>query len=338
MTGGIGGLDPRQGLPPASQEAQRPAAQPVARPGALPLADGDVVEGRVMAKNEDGTYLVRVLGRELQARSTMDLVPGQAFRAQWQSGEIPLLKLISAAGQGLLESLTGRDLALAEALLSRGLPLGQEGLSELKAAWLRLGAGNEKLPALVELWARGLPMTEQNVNVLVGYLCLKDGEVARLWRRFRERLSAKLAGGGSLKESLAAIRNDDGELDGLLSAMALLGSPLAVDSSGEGRPLLRWPFDEGAPARVSVAKDRGLWLMSFDLPLRRGAVEGELHYDGRALAVFLRASPEALTGLKGELGELAAQLKELPLHLQYLGLSALAEERPRLYRGVDFEA
>ena len=339
MTTGIGGLDPRQGLPLGPQETQAKVPQTAARPSSLPLADGDVVEGRVMVKNDDGTYLVRVLGRELLARSTMDLFPGQAFRAQWQNGDVPLLKLLTAAGQGLLQSLSGRDLALAEALLSRGLPLGREALDALRSAWLRLGAAAEKLPALVELWARGLEMTERNVSVVVGYLALSDGEVSRLWKRLRERLSAKLVAGVPLKEALAGIRSDDGELGDLLSAMALLGSPLAVDSDGEARPLLRWPLEEGPPARVSVENGRGLWLMTFDLPLRHmGAVEGELHYDGRALAVFLRASPEGMAPIGEELAGLAAQLKELPLKLQHLGLSVLSEEGPRRYRGVDFEA
>jgi len=340
MTGGVGGLEQRPGLPSELQETQRQtSAQPTGRPTGPALADGDVVEGRVLAKSGDGSYLVRLLGRELQARATMELFPGQAFRAQWQNGAPPLLKLITAGREGLLASLSDRDLALAEALLSRGFPLGREALGRLRTAWVRLGGLREQLPALVELWARGLPLTEHNVSVIASYLALDDGLLTRLWKRFRLRLSERLVSGTALKEALAAVRGGDSELDDLLSALTLLGSPVTVDTDGEARPLLRWPFEEGAPARVAVERSRGLWLLSFDLPLDRlGSVEGELHYDGKALAVFLRASPEGMLPLRLSLKELASRLRELPLALQHLGLTIRSDERPRFYRGVDFEA
>ncbi|MBL3593353.1 MAG: hypothetical protein JMJ93_07560 [Synergistaceae bacterium] len=340
MTGGIGGLSHRPDLPAGLQGTERePQAPQTQRPGGLSLADGEVVEGRVLAKNPDGSLQVRLLGRELQARATMDLFPGQAFRAQWQNGTVPLLKLITAGREGLLSSLTGRNLVLAEALLSRGLPLGKGALDQLRMAWSRLGGAKEQLPALVELWARGQAMTEQNVAVIVSYLALDDDAVSRLWKRFRQRLSDRLAAGQPLKAALAEIRTADPKLNDLLSAMSLLGSPVTVDTDGEPHPLLRWPTEEGVPARVAVEKSGGLWHFFFDLPLQRlGPVEGEFHYDGEALALFLRAEEEGLTELRQVLRDLADDLDALPFALHHLGLSRRGQAKPRLYRGVDFEA
>jgi hypothetical protein len=85
----------------------------------------------------------------------------------------------------------GRDQSVASALLIRGMPVDEESVAELRRQWMKMGAEPAKLGALAELWARGLDMTERNADMLVWYMGLPSEDVARLWKKIRERIRAR---------------------------------------------------------------------------------------------------------------------------------------------------
>ena len=149
------------------------------------MRTGQVVEGSVLGQNQDGTYLVRVdvngVPQELRARATVSLIPGEHFRAVWDSSGadgVPVLRL-SQGELSFLTQIPAKDRELATALLARGLPLSSEVLSAIKDAWRRAG-GQENLSSFIELWARDVPMTLENASLLSQYAAMNGAEATEM--------------------------------------------------------------------------------------------------------------------------------------------------------------
>lgn len=333
---------------PDSQQPRIDADRPL--PGARPLpsiADGAVVNGTVLAAREDGSYLVSVEGRTLLAQANIPLLAGQRFKAVWDaSGDIPVLRL-SEEESALLGKLSSGDRDVAGALLSRGLSLDSRALAMIRAAWAGMGQNPAQLAPLAELWARGLPMTGENVQVLSWYLSLDEKKTAELWKRTRESLRARLSRGEDPRKAIRALLAGGDETADFLRGHSLLSAPArgGVDPS-----LLAGAFlpvgEESAPLRARVSagvSSRGgksLWSVSFDMEGDRlGLVSGSVETDGTSLSVILRAEREnGFEELRRRARHLRRELEGLPLALQNVAV-ARGRRLPRTPgRGLDVTA
>ncbi|MGI6783781.1 MAG: hypothetical protein ACOX5A_06085 [Aminivibrio sp.] len=323
--GGIQGPSVRPGLPEGQPRVDESLRQPGTRlPG---FADGTVVNGRVLEAREEGTYLVRVAGQNLLARANMILIPGQHFRAVWDSsGNIPVLRL-SDAETALLGKLAPGDRELASALISRGLPMNDQALASLRTAWTAMGGLPEQLGPMAELWARGLPLTSGNVQILAWYLNLGDGEVSAIWKKIREDVRRRAGRGENPASVLKELMDGGDDKAAFLKGHGLLSKPSrdGVDPSLLAPALLPAGDGDGAlMARITTGawkrQGKSFWSVSFEVEGDRlGPMSGDVETDGRNLGVVLKAEREDAfeilnsrrRALRRELGDLAAALQGL---------------------------
>lgn len=330
------------GLPQPQQQGQE-----VQRgEGRLPnIPEGTLVKGVVLSAEQDGTYLVRVLGRQLRAMANLPLLPGQHFQAFWEKSQgMPVLRL-TPSDLSLLRSVSSREQPLAQALLARGLPLSEDVLASLRAAWLRLGGGEQLPGPLAELWARGLPLSSDNVQLLLWYMNLQEEQVARNWKRLKENLRRMGREKNLSSLSSKKLAGDDPELQRFVKAHGMLSTP---SREGVDPSLLTpafWPLgdSESSLARVHLKREkrgeRTLWRVNFEMEgVALGALRGHLASDETSLVVALGAEEKkALRVLRSHQKELAADLQELSLSLASLTMFFAEEEAQASYRAIDME-
>lgn len=336
----------------APAQAARPA--PASPPGAIPT--GTVVEGQVLDRNADGSYTVRIEAQggrtalTLSARATLPLIAGEHFRAVWDASAdgIPVLRLY-AEELSLLSRVPASDRELATVLLSRGLSLSDEVLSTIREAWRRMGASPRQLFPLIELWARGAPMTAENVGLLSEYAALDGPAATVLWNRIRRELRERARKGENPVEILRAMKEGEGEIARFLRAHSLL----MRTPQEEINPLLLsapfWPVPEDAQdltARVFVgrarqANGRRYWQVGFGVDgSGLGFIGGTVESDGRACNLNLHAErTETCELLRQQRGSIRRELEGTALPVEYIGISRTAVEglRDQLLsgRGLD---
>ncbi len=293
----------------------------------------------------EDAYRIHVAGRFLTAHSTVSLSVGQRFRAVWDaSGSVPLLRL-QESELAILGRVAPQDRELAEALLSRGLPLSKDVLGSLRGAWLRLGGGSsDRLGSMVELWARQLPLSEENMRVLTWYAGLGDQEVRSYWRRLREQLrKPENAMGKSILERMG----NDEELRQFATATGLLATPAREGVDPALLAPVRWPLDEDEPlpakvsAHVEETRHGKIYRVAFEMEGEAlGTVGGEVTSDGVQLAVNLRPEEPMMAALlRRRLPELEAMLSEGALRLVRAGVAGpRTAKMPHRLRRVDLEA
>ena len=343
------------------------AAQGVAPGGlrpALPgIRSGTLVEGQVLSRNADGNYTVRINpqggqpAQTLLARATVDLIVGEHFRAVWDSSggdKIPVLRL-SESELSFLSKLPLADRELANALLSHGLPLSDEVLLSVREAWRRMGSNPEQLGSLLELWARDLPMTPANVQVLSWYMGLNGDAANSVWTRIRKEMRERTRKGESPLDILRDLKENkekNPEIANFLEGHSLLlRAPREdVDPSLMSAPL--WPGEDMAHilARVFVGRvreqnggrnNRGYWQMGFAVEgSRLGFVGGNVESDGRSYNLNLCAEQLATCELlKHKRHAIRKELEGIPLILQFIGVSQTLSEGLRRQllsgRGLD---
>jgi len=342
--GGISGPSVRPGLP-EGQPQPRVDGSPRQPGNQLPrIADGTVVNGLVLEAREEGSYLVRVAGQALLARANLPLLPGQHFRAVWDaSGDIPVLRL-SDAEAALLGKLPAGDREVASALLSRGLPLDSRALASLRSAWSGMGGQPSQLAPLAELWARGIPLTAGNVQVLAWYFTLGEKEAASLWKKVRDEIRSRAARGENPLAILKEMTGGDDERAAFLRGHALLSRPSreGIDPSLLAPALLPAGDGEGTlTARITTGawkrQGKSFWSISFEMEGDHiGPVGGDVESDGKNLGVTLKAErSEAFEVLRLRRHLLRRQLADLPLALQHLAV-ARGRRVPRIPgRGLD---
>ncbi len=340
--GNVTGPQIRPGLPDAQQSRVDGGAQPSKTLPSIP--NGSTVSGLVLEAREGGAYLVRVAGQTLLAQANLSLLPGQHFRAIWDSsGEIPVLRL-SDAEQALLGKLSAGDRDVAFALLSRGLSLDSNALSAIRSAWTGMGQDPAQLAPLAELWARGLPLTSANVQVLSWYLALNEQQTSALWKKTRDELRERLSRGENPREALRGLLGKSDDI-----AAFLRGHGMLSRSSREGvdPSLLAGAFlpvgDDEQPLHARIATnafkrgERAFWSVSFEMEGDRlGTVTGDVETDGRSLGIVLKAEREdAFEAIRRRRSLLRRQLEDLPLMVQNIAV-AQGRRVPRVPgRGLD---
>jgi hypothetical protein len=248
----------------------------------------------------------------------------------------------------MLARFSGRDQQVASALFSRGMPVDEESVAELRRQWLARGGDPAKLGAMAELWARGAELTEANVMLLAWYMALTPEETARIWKKIRARLRGKKT--SSPKELLTALKNGgDAEVARFLASHAIAGRKAreGIDPAALLAPAW-WPMNQdGETKRARVAfsgehhGERRVWRCAFGFDGDSlGPVNGDVVSNGTSVSINIRLETERSAEIvRAGLDELRGELAEIPLHIQYLGANVTprdettADER----RGLDME-
>lgn len=342
--GGVSGPSIRPGLP-ESQPQPRVEGETQQTGTSFPrIPNGTMVNGLVLEARDGGAYLVRVAGQTLTAQASLPLLPGQHFRAVWDSsGDIPVLHL-SDSEAALLGKFAEGDREVASALLSRGLSLDSQALASLRTAWTGMGGHPSQLASLAELWARGIPLTNGNVQILAWYFTLSESDVVSLWKKVREEMRNRVSGGEKPHTILKEMLEGDDERGAFLRGHALLSRPSreGVDPSLLSPALL--PAGEGEDAltaRIFTSawkrKGRSYWFLAFEMAGERlGLVGGEVESDGKNMGITLKAEKrETFEVLRLRRRILRKQLDDLPLVVQNIAV-ALGRRVPRIPgRGFD---
>ncbi len=319
--------------------------QPVSRATLSRIPSGMVVEGLVVAQ-EGNAYQVRIGSQLLNAQATLPLFVGQRFRAVWDnSGDVPVLRL-QQSDLAMIACFSGKDQQVAQLLLARGLPVSEEVLWDLRSAWLATGGDPRQLGSVVELWARGIPVTQGNVETLSWYLQLLPEQAAAYWKEIRDRLRSRSH--SSPKELLKALEEGGGDASKFLKAHGMASRPI---KEGISPAMLSapswWPVgQEEFPlmARVSFANrewdEKKICWVAFGLEGKSlGPIEGEALTNGKALSASLRAERDSTARfLKNHLSTLRRDLGELAIPVQNLAVGVIASKDAPSGHGVDMEA
>lgn len=322
-----------------------PSQQPGAKGQGIP--DGALVEGRVLSA-KDGTYMVRIAGQNMMARSNLSLFPGQLFQAVWDAkGEVPTLRL-RPEDAALLGRLPKADQEAAALLLSKGLPVTDGFLLHLRKELRRLN-DPRAMDSLIEIMARGEKVSSEKVGVLSWYMSLDGQSVGKIWKRIRRELQERREKGENPLSSLKEMKEEESEIGRFLKGHSILSRPPRGEFSSASLAGAWWPGSdqESLPAKVrfsSSGKDknekRSFFRVDFLVEGRiLGDVVGGLESDGKSLTVSLKTESEnAAEILSHELSDLQAELEKGPLSLQYLGISLKSAHPSRSYLRLDVEA
>ncbi|MCF7936154.1 MAG: flagellar hook-length control protein FliK [Synergistales bacterium] len=318
-----GQIQPTQQQGIAGRQTQQAGATARGKPN---IPNGALVKGVVVSAEGNNAYTVRVAGYTLKAMANLPLAAGQRFQAVWDATTAPPLLRLRSEDLALLARFTGQSREVASSLLSRGLPLSEGVMKQIQQAWTRLGGQPQTLGSLVELWARSLPLTERNVQLVGWYLQLDGQKAQSLWKRARSLIRKRIAAGErfSLKE-LAA---EDPEVGEFLEAHGMLSRP---SREGVDPSLLApawWPIREDftelakISAHVEEYEGKKIWRVHFDIDgVALGTVEGEVSGDGEKMNAGLRTEGAwAASVLRSRLSELDSELRELGLPVSSLGV------------------
>ena len=340
LTGG--NIDPKA---PGIRQHQG-EGQAVSRAQSLKIPNGTTVEGLVLSRNNE-VYQVRVGRETLQAKASIPLFIGQRFRAVWDSSQSPPVLRLQQSDLAVIARFTGKDQQIALALLTRGLPIKEEVVWQLRQLWMQSSGNPDKLGALVELWARGLPSTPENIELMLWYMQLSPDEAAIMWKKIKKRFKEAT---GTPFEKLKFLKEgqDNGEIARFIKAHALAGKSVrdGVDPTMLLAPSW-WPVGDGeAPtmARVAISNesvgDRESWWVAFDMEGRTlGEVEGDAMTNGLSLAINLRmesASKEEV--VRNKIDVLHESLQSLTLAIQHVGVGPHRKKQLNDGHGVDMEA
>lgn len=310
------------------------------------IRTGMVVEGNVLAQNEDGTYLVRIdvngQPQELRARATVSLIVGERFRAVWDASGpdgVPVLRL-SQGELSFLSQIPARDRELATALLARGLPLSSEVLNAIKDAWRKSGSPTEDLSSFIELWARNVPMTQENASLLSQYAAMNGAAATEMWDKIRKELKSRTSNGEDPVKALKSMKEGEDDIAKFLQAQSILMKSPRQEVNPALLAAPFWPVLEGnsqnMTAKIYVgrsAEDDGqkYWQVGFGITGSvLGEVGGLVESDGKSCNLTLNAEkPETCRILERRRRELRRELEGLELPVSFIGISRRAVETER---------
>ncbi|MBQ7216703.1 MAG: hypothetical protein IJS39_12060 [Synergistaceae bacterium] len=333
----------RQGQISTQPQVQSPAQIAARLAG---VRTGTVVEGSVLSQNSDGTYLVRVdvngVPQELRARATLSLIPGEHFRAVWDASGpdgVPVLRL-SQGELSFLSQIPARDRELATALLSRGLPLSSEVLNAIKDAWRKNGGDSGELSSFIELWARDVPMTQENAALLSQYAAMNGQEATEMWNRIRKELRERSKGGRDPVKALRDMKDGSDEVAKFLQAQSILMKSPRNDVNPALLAAPFWPLMENSSqnmtARIYVGRSaqedgQRYWQVGFGITGSvLGEVGGLVESDGKSCNLTLNAEkPETCKILERRRRELRRELQGLEIPVTFIGIAMKAPETER---------
>ena len=333
----------RQGQISTQPQIQQPSQIAAKLAG---IRTGMLVEGSVLAQNEDGTYLVRVdvngVPQELKARATISLIVGEHFRAVWDASGpdgVPILRL-SQGEFSFLSQIPARDRELATALLARGLPLSSEVLSAIRDAWRKSGSQPGQLSSFIELWARDVPMTLENATLLSQYAAMNGAEATEMWEKIRRELKNKTSKGDDPVKALKDMKEGNDDIAKFLQAQSIL----MKSPRNEVNPALLaapfWPVlneaSQNMTAKIYVGRSaeedgQKYWQVGFGITGSvLGEVGGLVESDGKSCNLTLNAEKiETCKLIERRRRDLRKELQGLELPVVFIGISRRAVENER---------
>ena len=311
------------------------------------IRTGMLIEGTVLSQNNDGTYTVRVevngATQDLRARATISLIPGERFRAVWDASGpdgVPVLRL-SQGELSFLSQIPGRDRELATALLARGLPLSNEVLTAIKDAWRKTGSNPGELSSFIELWARDVPMTQENALLLSQYAAMNDSEINDMWNRIRKKLKSDTSDGQDPVKALKGMKEGNDDIAQFLQAQSILMKSPRPEVNPALLAAPFWPLVENnsqsMTAKIfvgrSINNDDGqkYWQVGFGLTGNTlGEVGGLVESDGKSCNLTLNAEkPETCRIIERRRRDLRKELQGLAIPVSFIGISRKAPENER---------
>ena len=329
----------RQGQISTQPQIQSPAQIAARLAG---VKSGTVVEGSVLSQNQDGTYLVRVdvngVAQELRARATLSLIPGEHFRAVWDASGpdgVPVLRL-SHGELSFLSQIPARDRELATVLLSKGLPLSSEVLNAIKDAWRKSGS---ELSSLIELWARDVPMTQENASLLSQYAAMNGQEATEMWSRIRKEMRERSRNGDPVKV-LRELKDGSDDIARFLQAQSILMKSPRNDVNPALLVAPFWPLmdntSQNMTARVYVGRSaqedgQRYWQVGFGITGSiLGEVGGLVESDGKSCNLTLNAErQDTCRLLERKRRELRRELQGLEIPVTFIGIAMRSQESGR---------
>ena len=298
------------------------------------IPNGSLVRGVVLEVKGDG-YIVEIWGQRMFAVSSLNLAVGDRFTGIWDSTSMPPVLKLKPEELSSYERLNDNERAIVNALIERQLPVTDDLVKKLSSFLIKSGLDLGKLPMLVELYARGMPLDESYVKVLFWYFNLPDDQI----KRYFGSIKAKLKDGKGMGELLRG----DLEEGVYARSLMLLSRPL--------RDVI-YPY-HFMPLRFCLKSDESIkvWVTSQETPkkiirlifhfegINVGLVEGELVFDSNSYGVTLRSGSEAVTALLSKgLPSLARSLSELPIKLAYINLGQIRDFKETTYFGFEAKA
>ena len=332
----------RQGQITTQPQIQQPSSIAARLAG---IRTGMVVEGSVLSQRSDGTYLVRVdvngAAQELRARATLNLIPGEHFRAVWDASGtdgVPVLRL-SQGELSFLSQIPARDRELATALLARGLPLSDEVLSAVKDAWRKSGSDPAELSSFIELWARDVPMTQENASLLSQYAAMNGNEATEMWNKIRKELREKSKGNDPVKV-LRRMKEGSDDIARFLQAQSILMKAPRHEVNPTLLAAPYWPLmdssEQNMTAKIYVgrsAEENGqkYWQVGFGITGSvLGEVGGLVESDGKSCNITLNAEKASTCRiLERKRRELRRELEGAALPVSFIGISQRTPEAER---------
>ena len=333
----------RQGQIATQPQIQQPSQVAAKFAG---LRTGTLVEGSVLAQNEDGTYSVRVdvngVPQELRARATISLIVGEHFRAVWDASGpdgVPVLRL-SQGEFSFLSQIAARDRELATALLARGLPLSSEVLGAIRDAWRKSGSNPGELSSFIELWARNVPMTSENAALLSQYAAMNGAEATEMWEKIRRELKNRTSKGDDPVKALRDMKEGNDDTAKFLQAQSIL----MKSPRNEVNPALLaapfWPvqndMSQNMTAKIFVGRSaeedgQKYWQVGFGITGSvLGEVGGIVESDGKSCNLTLNAEKaETCKLIERRRRDLRKELQGLELPVVFIGISQRTVEREK---------
>ena len=298
------------------------------------IPNGSLVRGVVLEVKGDG-YIVEIWGQRMFAVSSLNLAVGDRFTGIWDSTSMPPVLKLKPEELSSYGRLNDNERAIVNALIERQLPVTDDLVKKLSSFLVKSGLDLDKLPMLVELYARGMPLDESYVKVLFWYFNLTDDQIKRYFGSVRE----KLKNNRDMKNVLQSDREE-----GLYArSLALLSRPLKDVIYPYHFIPLRFCLKDGENIRVWVTSQetpkKVIRLIFHFEGVNVGLIEGELVFDANSYGVTLRSKSEEVTALLSrDLPSLAAALSELPIKLAYINLGQIRDFRETMYFGFEAKA
>jgi hypothetical protein len=301
--------------------------------------NGTLITGVVLGMSKNGGYLVQVqdasgYSQKLTAWATLPLIIGQNFRAIWDnSGEIPILRLSEDDFALLSKFGEGMEREIATALLARGMPVTSDMINWVRMAWRVAGEKAETLSSVLELWARDLPMTPANIQIISWYLALPRRNIARIWDKLRLLFKERVNKGESPVNALKGLFEGEDEVAMFLLGHSMLSKSLKPGVDVSAMAAAAWTVgDDENPlnAKIWVSSDhsvdegaRSWWQVSFEIDGNAiDVVSGEVESDSLSYVVGLRTDDEnTFQLLRYKRDALRRELEDIPMSLQYIGVN-----------------
>ena len=236
------------------------------------------------------------------------------------------------------EKLSEFEQSIVSALLDRHLAVTEDLVKKLSSLLMKMGGDMGNLPALIELYARGLPLEEPYVKILSWYFSLTVKQINKYFRALKDKLKNLQD-----EKSIESFFEGNAEESAYVKSLLLLARPLKnvffpynfaplIFSLEDGKIVSMWISSQEEPKKI-------VRLIFHFKGANIGLIEGELVFDADAYGVTLRSNSKVVEELLSKnLTTLKETLESLSIRLIYLNLGLIKEPKGVAYLGFDVKA